>query len=159
MARDPDSRSPWSGVPGFEVFAELVRVQTRLWNEVDARMRERHGVPFTDLTALEVVASTPDCRVQDVVDTLHITVGGASKAVDRLVGAGAVRRAPNPDDRRSSVLLVTAKGARLLDRTIPDLEAVLEARLVSALSSADLVRLGRILVRLKEHAPGEDGGA
>jgi MarR family transcriptional regulator, multiple antibiotic resistance protein MarR len=144
--------SPWSDVPGFEVFANLVRVQTRLWNDVDAHLRERHGVPFTELTALEVVASTPECRVQDVVETLHITVGGASKAVDRLAATGLVRRVPNPHDRRSSVVLTTPKGVRLLERALPDLDEVLDARLVSALSKADLSGLGRILTRLEDHS-------
>ena len=70
-----------------DAFTRLVRVQTDLWNAVDARVRADHSVPLTDLTALQVVAATATCRVHDLVTTLHITVGGASKVVDRLVAA------------------------------------------------------------------------
>ena len=142
----------WSDGPAYGVFARLVRVQTRLWNEVDARTRRRLGVPLTDLTALELVVGTPGCRVQDLVATLQITVGGASKVVDRLAAAGLARRAPNPDDRRSSVLWVTAKGRRLLDRAKPGLDDVLAARLTSVLSAADVAHLDRILTRLQDAA-------
>ena len=137
-----------------DVFTRLVRVQTRLWNDVDARVRSEHGVPLTDLTTLQVVAETPGCRVQEIVTTLHITVGGASKVVDRLVASGLVVRAGNPDDRRSSIVTTTQTGLALLKRTGPDVEDVLAKRLAPPLTPADLDVLDQILRTLQVSSPG-----
>ena len=44
-----------------------------------------------------------------IADELGISVGGASKSVDRLERQGWSRRLHNPGDRRSSVLELTAQ--------------------------------------------------
>jgi len=142
--------SPFAGNTLYGTFARLVRVQTKLWNDVDARLRTQHGVPLADLTTLEVVSDTPGCRVQDLVETLHITVGGASKVVDRLVAAGHVVRSANPDDRRSSVLSVTAPGMKLLEEVGPDIDEILEMRLSRPLSRAGLASLDRTLQAVQQ---------
>jgi DNA-binding MarR family transcriptional regulator len=129
----------------YATFSRLVRVQTALWNTVDARLREQHGFPLTHVTALQVVATTPDCRVHELVSILHITVGGASKVVDRLVAAGHVVREANPNDRRSSILRVTDAGSMLLASVAPDVELVLGERFAGPLASGDLAELDRLL--------------
>jgi DNA-binding MarR family transcriptional regulator len=146
----PSIGSPLAGDRLYGTFARLVRVQTRLWNDVDVRVRTQHGVQLTDLTALEVVADIPGCRVQDLVHTLHITVGGASKVVDRLVAAGYLVRTANPIDRRSSVLCVTPPGMDLLEFVKPDIDEVLRERLALVLSQDDLAGLDRALVAIQE---------
>jgi len=138
--------------PAYLTFSRLVRYQTALWNAVDARLRERHGVPLTHVTPLQVVAETPGCRVQDIVRVLHITVGGASKVVDRLEAAGHVVRTANPQDRRSSVLQATEAGLELLDRAGVDIEQVLAERF-GAVPAADLAELDRVLAALQASGP------
>ena len=145
--------------PTYATFSRLVRVQTALWHEVDARLRRQHDVALSEVTALQVVAETPQCRVQDIVTTLHITVGGASKVVDRLVGAGHVVRLPHPSDRRSSLLDVTASGLELLERAAPDVQAVLRRRLDSVLTTRDMGELNRILRSLQGPAIHSEGAA
>lgn len=138
-----------------EVFTRLVRVQTDLWNAVDARVRADHGVPLTHVTALQVIVSTPDCRVQDLVSTLHITVGGASKVADRLVAAGHVIRMANPDDRRSSVLIPTDAGRQLLVSSNPSIDSVLDARVGSRLGAEELTALDQLLRTLQDVVPSD----
>ncbi len=132
----------------YAVFSTLVGVQTTLWNAVDAKVREQHELPLTLMTALLVAASTQRCRVRDLVDTLHITVGGASKVVDRMVAAGLVTRVRDDRDRRSPVLVPTAEGRALLAAASPTIEEILQDQLVQRLSTADLTALERILGRL-----------
>ena len=48
-------------------------------------------------------------------NALLITVGGASKVVDKVQGAGWCRRLPNPTDGRSSLLELTESGEGLLE--------------------------------------------
>lgn len=143
----------------YETFSRLVRAQTRLWNAVDARVRAEHGVPLTQLTALRLVARTEGCRVGDLVETLHITVGGASKVVDRLVAAGLVTREANERDRRSPVLVPTAGGRALLEASGPAVDEVLRDELAARLSDADIASLHRIAGELTDRPGTTAGGA
>src|SRR3954471_19122108 len=94
------------------LFEDLVRAETRLYNAIDGRLRERHGVSLGQFELLQIIAGRDSCRVLDIVREVGITVGAASKAVDRLEGAGWCRRRVDEQDRRSSVLAVTPAGAR-----------------------------------------------
>ena len=66
------------------LFADLVRLEIELWDAVEARLRAELGVGLGTAQTLAVVAAVQDCRVHDIVRGLSITVGGASKTVDRL---------------------------------------------------------------------------
>jgi DNA-binding MarR family transcriptional regulator len=140
-------------------FSRLVRTQTRLWNAVDARVRAEHGVPLTQVVALRTVATTEACRVGDLVDTLHITVGGASKVVDRLVAAGLVSRMANERDRRSPVLAATASGQVLLEAAAPTIDDVLHDEFAAHVSAEDLATLDRILGQLVAPPASRPGGS
>lgn len=69
---------------------------------------------------------------------VDIRTGTASKAVDHLESAGWVRRAPNPDDRRSSLLTLADSGAALLDAATRTLEGAVHALTDDALSAGEL---------------------
>jgi DNA-binding MarR family transcriptional regulator len=150
----PDARSA-----AHEAFTRLVRAQTRLWNTLDARVRQEHGVPLTQLTALQVIAATDSCKVGDLVRILHITVGGASKVVDRLVAAGFATRVVNDRDRRSPALVPTDQGRDLLRAAAPTYDDVLDAELVARLTDDDLSSLNRILGRLVAPSDPRTGDA
>lgn len=98
-----------------ELFSELVRLETQLWSAADARLRSAHDLPLSWFEPLRVVQDTPECRLSDIIDALGITVGGASKLVDRLQAAGLCERAIDPSDRRSSVIALTPEGTRMVD--------------------------------------------
>lgn len=144
------------GGPTYPTFSRLVGVQTALWRDIDVRLRKRHAIPLPDVTVLQVIADMDGCRVQDLATTLHITVGGASKIVDRLVEGRLASRAPNPNDRRSSVLAVTREGHELLVRVSPDVESVLDVRLAGAVDPAHLTLLDEALRQL-ERGAGHNG--
>jgi DNA-binding MarR family transcriptional regulator len=133
----------------YPTFARLVRVQTELWNAVDLALRAEHEVSLAQYTPLEVIAATDGCRVRDLVSILHITVGGASKVVDRLETTGYVERHADPHDRRSAVLCVTAAGQRLLASAAPTIERLLEQRLAGPLGARSLASLNQALLRLE----------
>src|SRR3954453_611133 len=97
-----------------QLFDDLVRFETDLWNGVDARLRQAGAVPLGSLNVLQVVARTEACRVNDIADALSITIGGASQAVDRSTARGLLARRPNPGDRRSSIVELTPAGADAL---------------------------------------------
>ena len=110
------------------LFADLVRLEIELWDAVEARLRAELGVGLGTAQTLAVVAAVQDCRVHDIVRGLSITVGGASKTVDRLERSGLVARRPHPSDRRSSVITLTRAGATTHAKAQRLIAAELDAR-------------------------------
>src|ERR1700761_1799910 len=106
------SRGPID-LPGF--FADLVRCETRLYNALNDRLRERHGIVTSQFEFLRYLRDHPGARVADVAAEFAIGIGATSKGADRLERNGWVTRQPNPSDRRSSLLALTSDGRRLAD--------------------------------------------
>ena len=134
-------------LPAF--FADLVRLEIELWNAVEARLRAELGEGLATAQTLTVVAAVPDCRVHDIVSGLSITVGGASKTVDRLERDGLVARRPHPRDRRSSVIALTRAGAKTHANAQRLIESELEARVGGVLSDRTLDQLHRSIAKLR----------
>ena len=99
-----------------QAFDDLVRLETDLWNAVNARLVEECDVTLGAFNVLLIVSDKPECRVQDLASALAITVGGVSQAVDRVEARGLLVRVPNPTNRRSSYLSVTDLGLEMLAR-------------------------------------------
>jgi DNA-binding MarR family transcriptional regulator len=97
------------------LFADLVRCETRLYNALNDRLRERHGIVTSQYEFLHHLREHPVCRVADLAAEFAIGIGATSKGVDRLERLGWVARRPNPADRRSSLLVLTEEGVRLVD--------------------------------------------
>jgi DNA-binding MarR family transcriptional regulator len=85
-----------------------------------------------------------------VARELSITVGGTSKAIDRIEAAGRCARRPNPQDRRSSIIEITPTGAEMLERALVIFDAELDRRLGSVLPEESLTRLSTSLAMLRE---------
>ncbi|MER6812523.1 MarR family transcriptional regulator [Spirillospora sp. NPDC000708] len=100
-------------LPGF--FSDLVRCETRLYNALNDRLRDRHGIVTSQYEALRFLRDRPAARVADVAAEFAIGIGASSKIIDRLERRGWVARRPNPADRRSSLVELTGDGARLAD--------------------------------------------
>jgi DNA-binding MarR family transcriptional regulator len=139
-----------------QLFDDLVRFETILWNAIDARLIRECNVSLGSLNAMQVIASTPSCRVQDIARAVAITVGGASQAVDRLQAAGRCIRHPNPDDRRSSILELTPTGRELLDTAGALFDQELATYLGAPLSKNALGQLATALATARDAAtPGQ----
>ena len=134
-------------LPAF--FADLVRLEIELWDAVEARLRAELGVGLGTAQTLAVVAAVPDCRVHDIVRDLSITVGGASKTVDRLERNGFVTRRPHPSDRRSSVIALTRAGATTHATAQRLIAAELDARIGGALSDRAFDQLHGTIGKLR----------
>ncbi|MGD8165764.1 MarR family winged helix-turn-helix transcriptional regulator [Herbiconiux sp. P16] len=114
-----------------DLFTEVVRFEIELWDRLDERQRADTGVSIAQLQALRAIASgNGAARVQDVSDELQITVGAASKLIDRLERDGWATRAAHPSDRRSMVVTLSpqgeaahAKAAAAADRNLRSLLA------------------------------------
>ncbi|WP_033215349.1 MarR family winged helix-turn-helix transcriptional regulator [Kitasatospora phosalacinea] len=129
-------------------FLDLVRVETRLYNAVNARLRAEQGLGLGQFEFLEIIDRVPGCRVLDIVGEVAITVGAVSKAVDRLVAAGWCERVAHPQDRRSSILRLTPEGEERLAAARPVVEDGLAA-LTATVPPEDLARTASTLAALR----------
>ena len=131
------------------LFDDLVGLEIAVWNAVDARLSRECGLPLGQFMPMRVVAATPGCRVLDVSAQLQITVGAASKVVDRVEAAGHCVRRPNPQDRRSSLIALTPSGAAALAAADVVFEQELRELLGAVLSPAALDRFAGTLGRVR----------
>ncbi len=132
-----------------QVFADLVRYETRLYNVLGERIRAEHGLSLGQFEFLRIIGGRPGCRVQDIADEVAITVGATSKGVDRIEAAGWVSRRPNPENRRSSLIELTAAGRQLLDAATPTFEDGLRRWLADPLGGRSFDQLAAGLATLR----------
>jgi len=131
------------------LFDQLIRFETELWNAVDARLRAEFDLPLSRLEPMQVIARRSSCRVYDIADELSITIGGTSKLVDRIEAAGYCVRRANPNDRRSSIIELTAAGRRVLAKATKVFEEELRTRIGSAVPERSLQQFYATLVKLR----------
>ena len=84
------------------------------WMEEQLKETTKNRVTASQLRVLKLVARTNARRIGDVADFLAVSNAAASKAVDRLVRRGLVRRAEAASDRRAVELSLTPEGRTLL---------------------------------------------
>lgn len=132
-----------------QLFSDLVRLEIELWDAVDRRLRADCGISMGGFDVMQVVARTPNCRVYDIARELSITVGGTSKAVDRIEAGGHLVRRSNPEDRRSSIIELTPQGARVFAGAGEAVDDELRIRLGAVLPERSLEQLSTLIARLR----------
>ena len=128
---------PWNVYPAVEV--------PKCWQ----RGTTGRVLPLSRLEPMQVIARRPSCRVYDIAEELSITIGGTSKLVDRIEAAGYCVRRANPEDRRSSIIELTASGRRVLAKATKVFEDELQTRIGSAVPERSLQQLHSTVVKLR----------
>ena len=131
------------------LFTNLVRVETRLYNAVEQRVKAAADVGAGHFELLRYVRDHPDARVADLATTFAIGVGTTSKIVDRLETQGWVERRPNPANRRSSLLALTPAGQSVVSLAEPAWQAAIQEILGGAVTSDELRALALALGTLR----------
>ena len=135
----------------LQLFEDVVRLETRMWNQLDQVLKDEHDLSMAWLLALRVLEAAPGGRVLDLAQDLGISPGGASKLVDRLVGAGLVTRAPDEEDRRASRLHLTPAGGRATRAASATSETWLQRRFDAALGARRTGELAGLVGALRAH--------
>ncbi|WP_043677063.1 MarR family winged helix-turn-helix transcriptional regulator [Streptomyces xylophagus] len=134
-------------LPGF--FSDLVRCETRLYNALNDRLRERHGIVTSQYEALRYLRDHPGSRVADLAAEFAIGIGATSKTVDRLEKQGWALRQPNPSDRRSSLLALTDDGRQLVDAAEVTFAQRLAELTADALKASQMTAAAQALSELR----------
>ena len=108
------------------------------WHDVLATLR-RNGPPY-------------QLRPTDFSGQLMLTSSGTTKRLDRLEQAGLITRAPDPEDRRGTLITLTPAGHRLID-AVTEAHLDNERDLLRALSADEQRRLADLLRKLQLGLP------
>jgi DNA-binding MarR family transcriptional regulator len=73
-----------------------------------------------------------------------LSSGAMTNRIDRLEGAGLVRRVPDPEDRRGTLVGLTARGLEVVDEVIAAVWDT-QAQLVAGLTATEQEHLSTIL--------------
>jgi MarR family transcriptional regulator, organic hydroperoxide resistance regulator len=135
---------------GIQWLNDLIRLEIVLWDRIDARLKAAHSLPLGSFVLLYALGSSHGggLRVGELAQSLHITVGGASKVVDRMERAGLIRREPDGDDRRASRVVLTPVGGWTLAAASDTCEAAMTTVLNGALGADEQQRLHGLVRRL-----------
>ena len=134
------------------LFTALVSAEIRAWNAVESALCEANNpLSLGRFLVLRAVRNTPACRIQEVAASQGITLGAASRLVDRLHRDGLLHRTPCEHDRRATILTVTDRGLAHLEEACAVVEKEQE-RLFAPLSTAQREELTRCLALIAEAA-------
>jgi DNA-binding MarR family transcriptional regulator len=86
---------------------------------------------------------------------MHLSSGAMTNRLDRMEEAGLIRRLPDPNDRRGTIIEPTEAGHAAWDKTTGT-QAVTEALIAGTLSKAEREELHRLLRRLMLAFPAKD---
>jgi DNA-binding MarR family transcriptional regulator len=93
---------------------------------------------------------------------MRLSSGAMTNRLDRMEKAGMIRRLPDPNDRRGTLVEPTEEGHAIWNRTVGT-QAIREAQIASVLNDAERAKLNALLRTLmrafpddRRHGHGED---
>jgi DNA-binding MarR family transcriptional regulator len=96
--------------PPQRELANLVREYTSAVLRHAAATAKRMSLEASELAALEHLQATGPMTQKRLGERLSISPGAVTAMIDRLESRGYVERTPNPEDRRSALVLITKAG-------------------------------------------------
>jgi DNA-binding MarR family transcriptional regulator len=91
-------------------LADLVRKYTSAVLRHAAATAKRMSLEASELAALEHMQAAGPLTQKRLGERLSISPGAVTAMIDRLESRGYVERIPNPEDRRSALVLITKAG-------------------------------------------------
>lgn len=116
-----------------------------------AELYRRHRLTVSGWRTLSLIGHHEPVYPSKVAERSSVERDKVTRAVDRLVRQGLVRRKLDPSDRRRVVLTLTAKGRDVHDE-IDHVRRAIERELVGVLSERERRLLGRFLDKLEAQA-------
>jgi DNA-binding MarR family transcriptional regulator len=135
----------------MRAVTSIMRAQQILLGELDAMLRP-YGITFSRYEALVLLVHSAEgsLPLSKIGERLQVHATSVTNVIDRLEGAGLVRREPNPRDGRGTLAVITDEGRKVAHEATETLNT---ARFgMSTLPMADLQNLFTILRRLRRDA-------
>lgn len=142
----------------WRAYLESTRLLQR---SLDRQLVRDADISAADYQILVLLSEAPGrrARMHEIADAMSTTRGGATRAVNRLVDAGWVRRVDCPDDKRGSLAEITDAGVTKLADAAPGHVATVRRHMFDGLSRADVDRFARLYTRMRDRLREEAAGA
>jgi DNA-binding MarR family transcriptional regulator len=129
-------------------YFALMGVGRLLQHIVERQLRE-DGLTDIQFQILAVLNEAPgrQMRITDIADRVVYSRSALTYQSRQLVKANLASRAPSTSDERSTILTLTNRGVRLLERVLPGHVDMVHRSLLS-LSEREAATLGELLVRV-----------
>jgi DNA-binding MarR family transcriptional regulator len=140
--------------PGPMQLLSRVRRLAQLLDDQREEAFAEHGLAsheFDVLAALRRSEESGGLTPGQLTEATHVTSGTMTNRLDRLQRRRLVRRAPDPQDRRQSLVTLTATGRRKVDGAMASLLDI-EAALIAGLGPRELATTVRALRTLLAQA-------
>jgi DNA-binding MarR family transcriptional regulator len=118
---------------------------------IAAAYEQRFGLTIPEWRVIAVLMRHPGLSAREVAEKSRMDAVAVSRAVNRLLRAGRLRRAVAADDRRRSILQVSAAGVAVY-RGVAPLALEFERTLLETLPPGDRQTLDRLLDELTTRA-------
>lgn len=138
----------------------LLTVHADLTERIDDSLRAAGVIPLRWYDALLGLYEAPGrrLRLSDMATTALLSRSGLSRLVDRLEGAGLLRREPAAEDARGAYAMLTPEGLQALRRCWRVYGQQIDALIGQRITSAEARSVAAMLRRLLERRP-DDGGS
>jgi DNA-binding MarR family transcriptional regulator len=123
---------------GMAAVVSVLRAEQIFLNRATAILRPME-LTFARYQVLGMLRWAGPMTLGSVGHRLWITPGTVTNAIDRLEAAGLCRRLSHPTDARATLVEITAKGRRLFDRAVEQLNAELFGTVGLAEDELDLL--------------------
>jgi DNA-binding MarR family transcriptional regulator len=104
-----------------EAWRSFITAHARVIERIERELAEAGLPPLGWYDVLLELSAAPDrrLRMHELARAVVLSRSGLTRLVDRLEGAGFLRREPDPADRRGSFAVLTDEGAEMRKRMWP----------------------------------------
>jgi len=147
MARTSDALRAKAALIADECIAVSLRLLTRVVTRIYNDALRPYGLTIGQMNILVAASLMVQAKQQDICRVLYLDKSTLSRDLIRMRKHGWVSESAG-DDGRTSVVTVTARGGRLLEKAIPAWEQA-QKEATSLLGERDVSALGRVAKSLR----------
>lgn len=150
-----ESRARLDDHASLKLWLRLLACTTQLETEVRRRLRLRFGISLARFDYMSQLYRHPEgLRMKDLSRSLMVTGGNVTGLTDELERDGLVRREQDAQDRRSSLVRLTAHGRRAFEEMAREHERWIR-ELIGGLDPDTVQQLYRSLGELRVQLVGQ----
>jgi DNA-binding MarR family transcriptional regulator len=142
----------WLDPDEFDAWVNLIRCASRIVTLTDTELRRTRAITGRDYELLHHLSSSETgWRINELAELIDDTSSCITHRVNRLIAAGLIHKAPDPDDGRARRVELTTAGRRLLELTAPEHVTRVRRWVIDPLDRTDVIELARITGVLNAH--------
>jgi DNA-binding MarR family transcriptional regulator len=153
---DPDFNTeyPDGDATCTEAYATLARAGAACLQELERLVAAHFDMPMAAATVLAVLDGAGEpLTPSQIAERVLVASATMTATLDLLERRDWARRAPNPEDRRSTTVQITAEGCAAADRLLPGIRDI-ERRALSPLTKTERLQLLDLLAKVLESLAG-----